>query len=73
MTAIRTPLCAVDFSDHALAAAADIIVLGTLGHTSLARILLGSEAERVVRLSDRPVLTVPLPRTKPDADASSGA
>jgi nucleotide-binding universal stress UspA family protein len=41
---------------------ADMIALGTRGHTGFARILLGSVAERVVRLSDRPVLTVPLPR-----------
>jgi nucleotide-binding universal stress UspA family protein len=35
---------------------ADLIVVGTQGRTGLARAFLGSVAERVVRLSDRPVL-----------------
>ena len=37
---------------------ADLIVIGTHGHTGLSHVLLGSVAERVVRLADRPVLTV---------------
>jgi len=36
----------------------DIIVMGTHGRTGLERYLLGSVAEKVVRLSDVPVLTV---------------
>jgi nucleotide-binding universal stress UspA family protein len=35
----------------------DIIVMGTHGRTGLSRYLLGSVAERVVRMSDVPVLT----------------
>lgn len=37
---------------------ADLIVIGTHGHTGLKHMLLGSTAERVVRLSKCPVLTV---------------
>jgi len=41
---------------------ADMIVLGTHGRTGLDHLLLGSVAERVVRGSSVPVLTVPRPR-----------
>lgn len=48
--------------DQILAAAeqhgCDLIVLATHGHTGLKHVLLGSTAERVVRLSKRPVLTL---------------
>ncbi|MBX3463542.1 MAG: universal stress protein [Planctomycetes bacterium] len=37
---------------------ADLIVMGTHGHTGLRHALLGSTAEKVVRLSECPVLTV---------------
>lgn len=40
---------------------ADLIVLGTHGHTGLRHMFLGSTAERVVRLSTCPVLTVRTP------------
>lgn len=45
-----------------LAAQADMIVMGTLGRTGLPRVLIGSVAERVVRHSPIPVLTVRRPR-----------
>lgn len=38
--------------------AADLIILGTHGRTGLAHVLIGSQAERVVRHSPCPVLTV---------------
>jgi nucleotide-binding universal stress UspA family protein len=38
---------------------ADLVVMGTHGRTGLARALVGSVAERVVRTSPVPVLTVP--------------
>ncbi|OJY21145.1 MAG: hypothetical protein BGO98_13840 [Myxococcales bacterium 68-20] len=37
----------------------DLVVVGTHGRTGLERALLGSVAERIVRLSPVPVLTVP--------------
>ena len=40
---------------------ADLIVLGTHGRTGLARVAMGSVAERVVRLAPCPVLTVKAP------------
>jgi nucleotide-binding universal stress UspA family protein len=36
----------------------DLIVMGTHGHTGFAHAVLGSVAERVVRLAPCPVLTV---------------
>ncbi len=39
---------------------ADLVVMGTHGRTGLAHMLIGSVAERVVRTSRIPVLTVPL-------------
>ena len=40
---------------------ADLVVLGTQGRSGLPRALLGSVAERVVRLAPCPVLTVRAP------------
>jgi nucleotide-binding universal stress UspA family protein len=39
-------------------AKADLVVIGTRGHTGLKHLLLGSVAERTVRLAPCPVLTV---------------
>ena len=39
----------------------DLIIMGTHGRTGLAHLLIGSIAERVVRTSKVPVLTVPQP------------
>jgi nucleotide-binding universal stress UspA family protein len=40
---------------------ADLIVIGTHGHTGLKHVVLGSTAERVVRLAKCPVMTVRSP------------
>lgn len=37
-----------------------MIVIGTHGRSGIARVLLGSIAERILRMADRPVVTVPL-------------
>jgi len=47
----------------------DSIVMGTHGRTGLDRYFLGSVTENVVRVSDAPVLTVPMPTES--ADGSS--
>lgn len=48
-----------EIRDTAQAMGADLIILGTHGHTGLRHVLLGSTAERVVRQAACPVLTVP--------------
>ncbi|ERR1700753_467120 len=50
-----TLLDALKKSEH------DLVVLSTHGRTGIAHLLLGSIAEKLVRLSPIPVLTVPLP------------
>jgi nucleotide-binding universal stress UspA family protein len=49
------------FADHV---GADLILVGTHGRTGLRHAVIGSVAERVVRHAGRPVLTVPLGRTR---------
>lgn len=58
----QTPLEGVPFEiilDEARRWNADVIVMGRTGRTGPGRALLGSEAERVLEFSDRPVLIVP--------------
>ena len=43
----------------------DLAVMGTHGRTGLKHLLLGSVAEKLVRLSPVPILSVPLPRPAP--------
>jgi nucleotide-binding universal stress UspA family protein len=44
---------------------ADLIVIATIGRTGLARFLIGSVAEKVVRHAEVPVLTVRAPEPRP--------
>lgn len=44
---------------------ADLVVVGTHGRTGLSHLLLGSVAEKIVRLSPLPVLTVPFRSSHP--------
>ena len=48
-------------TDHAAQIHAEMIVMGTHGHSGFKRFLLGSTAERVVRMATVPVLSVHLP------------
>lgn len=57
--------------DHAEALGADLVTMGTHGRSGFERLMLGSVAEKVLRRSTVPVLTVP-PRT-PDAVARTAA
>jgi nucleotide-binding universal stress UspA family protein len=47
----------------------DVIVMGTHGRTGLSRLLMGSVAERVVRKSHCPVVTLKTPLHKPSLAA----
>lgn len=58
-TAIRFGDPAPAIVEYAQSQGIDLIVVGTHGRTGVSRVLLGSVAERVVRSSPCPVLTVP--------------
>jgi nucleotide-binding universal stress UspA family protein len=57
-TMLRDGEAHVQILECAKTIGADLIVMGTHGHTGLKHALLGSTAEKVVRLSDCPTLTV---------------
>jgi nucleotide-binding universal stress UspA family protein len=60
--AVKTGHPAVEILRYAKAEAIDLIVMGTHGRGKLAHLLMGSVAERVVRLAPCPVLTVHHPQ-----------
>ncbi|MFC7136201.1 universal stress protein [Halobaculum litoreum] len=66
VTATRTGVPHGEILDYADEEGVDLIVMGTHGRTGLDRYLLGSVTEKVVRLSEVPVLTV---RRDPDGVA----
>jgi nucleotide-binding universal stress UspA family protein len=55
-------------SEEVIAAAqaedTDLVIVGTRGKSGLAHVLLGSTAERVIRMAPCPVLAVPIPKTE---------
>ena len=59
---VRAP---VAIAETAAAHKVDLIVMGTRGLTGLRHVLLGSVAERTIRIAPCPVLTV---KGKPEAD-----
>jgi len=60
-TALRTGTAHQEIVDLAAAERAELVVIGTHGRTGLTRALLGSVAERVLRLAPCPVLSVRKP------------
>jgi len=53
--------------DIAKRVGADLIVVGTRGHTALSNLLLGSVAQRLLAIADQPVFVVPESVTTPGA------
>lgn len=51
---------ATTIAERARSAGADLVVMGTHGRTGARRVVLGSVAERVVRLAPCPVLVIPM-------------
>lgn len=65
ISAVRQGTPHREILDYAEENEVDLVIMGTHGRTGLDRTLLGSVTEHVVRLSERPVLTVrTLPREK---------
>jgi nucleotide-binding universal stress UspA family protein len=57
-TEVRTGSAATQIIQAARETNADLIVMGTRGRTGVAHVIMGSVAERVVRLAPCPVLTL---------------
>lgn len=63
-------------ADHARATGADVIIVGTRGHTKLTGLLLGSVTQRLLHVSPCPVLAIPSSVTTagiPDEAAATAA
>ena len=60
-TVVREGYPATAIEEEAKARQADLVVIGTRGHTGVKHLLLGSVAERVVQKSPCPVLAVKTP------------
>jgi nucleotide-binding universal stress UspA family protein len=56
---------------RARAEGTEMIVVGTRGKTGLEHILLGSTAERIIRMAPCPVLTVPMEKQRADGSSST--
>lgn len=56
--AIRTGVPFVEIIDYAKTESIDLIVMGTHGHSAIEHILIGNVAEKVVRKSPCPVMTI---------------
>ncbi|ELY80455.1 universal stress protein [Natrinema gari] len=72
MTAVREGRPAVEICDYAREVDADVVATGTRGRHGENRLLLGSVAERIVRTSPVPVLTVRQLAPAGDDDGDEG-
>jgi nucleotide-binding universal stress UspA family protein len=66
-TEVRTGPAAKQILDAARERRSDLIVMGTHGRTGIAHVVMGSVAEKVVRLAPCPVLTLHAARSEPSA------
>lgn len=69
-SSVREGVIHTEIIQRAKETSSDLIVIGTHGHTGITHVLLGSVAERVVRLADCAVLTVG-PDQKGASDANA--
>jgi nucleotide-binding universal stress UspA family protein len=67
---VRTGPAAATIAETAVDEGADLLVVGTNGRAGLDRLLVGSVAERVVRVASCPVLVVKTAETAARADAA---
>ena len=72
-TEVRTGRAAKQILETAREMNVDLIVMGTRGRTGLAHVIMGSVAERVVRLAPCPVLTLRADALAPRPAAVTGA
>jgi nucleotide-binding universal stress UspA family protein len=72
-THVRQGPCAAEICDFAREGGFDLIVMGTHGRRGLNRFLLGSVAERVLRIAPCPVLTLRAEEQAAQADAAKTA
>ncbi len=68
-TAVRWGTPAQGIVDYAAEQNADLIVISTHGRTGLSHVLLGSVAERIVRVAPCPVLTIRNPDLAKSSDS----
>jgi len=70
--AIREGTATTEILNHAESIHADLVVIGTHGRSGITRLVLGSVAEKVLRQSPVPVLSVPPHADDPTPDAPVG-
>ena len=68
---VATGIPSEEVSAIARTQGAELIVVGTRGKTGLEHILLGSTAERIIRMAPCPVLTVPMVKRRVDGSSST--